>query len=127
MKRMNVTLLIVSVVVLVGGIVVPVLAAPKEGPCHEDAERLCKGVKQGGGRIQQCLKDHEAQLSDACKNRLHYAHTEGRERYAACESDAEKFCKGVRQGGGRRRNCLTQHQADLSPACKAELSAASGK
>ena len=35
--------------------------------CRPDVERLCKDVKPGGGRIRECLKAHQADLSDACK------------------------------------------------------------
>ncbi|MFO1058567.1 MAG: cysteine rich repeat-containing protein, partial [Dongiaceae bacterium] len=36
------------------------------GACAADAEKLCKGVQPGGGRIQACLKQHSAELSPAC-------------------------------------------------------------
>ena len=35
--------------------------------CAADAQRLCAGVPQGGGRILVCLKQHQAQVSDGCK------------------------------------------------------------
>ena len=35
--------------------------------CRADAERLCKEVKPGEGRIRDCLKAHAAELSDGCK------------------------------------------------------------
>jgi hypothetical protein len=34
--------------------------------CKGDAEKFCKGVAAGKGRIISCLKSHEAELSDAC-------------------------------------------------------------
>jgi hypothetical protein len=36
--------------------------------CEDDAKKFCAGVQPGGGRIAQCLKQHEADLSDACRN-----------------------------------------------------------
>jgi hypothetical protein len=41
--------------------------AGKDNPCKADVARLCPNVEPGGGRIIRCLKDHEADLSDACK------------------------------------------------------------
>jgi hypothetical protein len=38
--------------------------------CKDDATKLCKGVKQGGGKIVQCLKQHEDELSAACKEKM---------------------------------------------------------
>jgi len=35
--------------------------------CAQDAQRLCAGVQQGGGRIVACLKEHRDALSDGCK------------------------------------------------------------
>jgi len=35
--------------------------------CKDDAQKLCKDEKRGGGRIMQCLKQHEGELSPACK------------------------------------------------------------
>ena len=38
--------------------------------CEEDAKKLCKDTKPGGGRIMQCLKQHEGELSPACKEHM---------------------------------------------------------
>jgi Cysteine rich repeat len=36
--------------------------------CKADVEKLCPGVKPGGGAIISCLKQHESQVSPACKD-----------------------------------------------------------
>jgi hypothetical protein len=38
--------------------------------CTGDAERLCKDVTPGGGRMAGCLQAHKAELSAACKDAL---------------------------------------------------------
>ncbi len=38
--------------------------------CKEDASKLCADVKRGGGRIVQCLKQHEGELSSSCKDEM---------------------------------------------------------
>jgi hypothetical protein len=35
--------------------------------CHEDIARLCQEVKPGGGRIRECLRAHQDQVSEGCK------------------------------------------------------------
>jgi len=105
------------------GIAVLVMApasSAAEHPCKEDAERLCKGVEPGEGRILQCLKQHEAELSAACKQKRDSFRERMQEIRAACEEDAKRFCAGVQPGGGRIARCLQQHQADLSEACRGE-------
>jgi hypothetical protein len=43
----------------------------------------------------------------------------------ACESDVEKFCKGLERGP-KVATCLDQHEAELEPACKAARAAPKG-
>ena len=38
--------------------------------CLADYQKLCQGVLPGGGRVLQCLKQHDAQLSPGCKSAL---------------------------------------------------------
>jgi hypothetical protein len=35
--------------------------------CKGDAEKFCKGIRPGQGRILACLKSHQAELAPACK------------------------------------------------------------
>lgn len=37
----------------------------------------------------------------------------------ACQADFQKFCADVQPGGGARMQCMRQHAAELSDACKA--------
>jgi hypothetical protein len=38
--------------------------------CKADAERLCGGVRPGGGRMLGCLKAHENDLTVGCAKEL---------------------------------------------------------
>ena len=38
--------------------------------CKDDAAKVCKGVEPGKGRILRCLKQHESELSPACKEHV---------------------------------------------------------
>ncbi|MFL5285017.1 MAG: cysteine rich repeat-containing protein [Rhodopila sp.] len=38
--------------------------------CKADTERLCSDVRPGGGRLEQCLKAHENDISVGCAKEL---------------------------------------------------------
>jgi len=38
--------------------------------CRADAEKFCKGVKPGEGRILRCLEPHRAELSPGCASEI---------------------------------------------------------
>jgi Cysteine rich repeat len=44
--------------------------------CRADVDRFCKDVKPGAGRIRECLKTHQADLSEGCRTAI----KEARER-----------------------------------------------
>jgi hypothetical protein len=35
--------------------------------CEADAKRMCADIKPGGGRLLQCLHEHEADLTPVCR------------------------------------------------------------
>ena len=41
--------------------------------CAADADRFCKDAKAGHGHVRECLKAHEADLSDGCRAALQEA------------------------------------------------------
>jgi hypothetical protein len=41
----------------------------------------------------------------------------------ACQADFEKFCPGVKPGGGRVVECLSKHLDQLTPQCKTVVEA----
>ena len=93
-----------------------------ENPCKTDIKRLCGDVKPGKGRIQECLKAHENEISPECKQ---WVATKGEEIKSkleevqkACSGDVEKLCKGVKPGQGRILQCLKAHKDEVSPECK---------
>ena len=40
------------------------------GACRADIEQLCASVQPGGGRIVQCLREHQDRVSPDCKSAL---------------------------------------------------------
>jgi hypothetical protein len=95
----------------------PVLSAGSgKGPCAQDAAKYCKDVKPGEGRVAACLKEHESDLSQACRDRkaLKQKGRQGRRgggKGAVCAREyGQGFSSGFKsgfkmrsgQGGGRR-------------------------
>jgi Cysteine rich repeat len=93
----------------------------RDGPCAADAKKFCSNVKPGQGRVYNCMKEHQAELSPACQARIKEAAERLESLAKACKADAEKYCKGVRRGGGRILSCLKGRESDLAPACAAEF------
>jgi len=89
------------------------LLAQSAHPCVADAEKLCPGVKPGQGRVAQCLKSHQTEMSDACKQHI----AEFREEAKSCQADVEKLCPGAK-AGRERHECMRAHQDQVSPECK---------
>jgi Cysteine rich repeat len=92
------------------------------GPCAGDVEKFCKGVEMGGGRVAKCLKEHESELSAACKERTLAIRERTKEIHQACEDDVTKFCKDVQPGRFQIKKCLKEHESDLSPDCREKMS-----
>ncbi len=115
---------------IVSGLVwsTPVLAAQtkahRTSACTADEQQFCPDAKTAKERTQ-CLKDHEADLSQACKDLRARAanaraHTKMVTMKEVCKSDAETLCKDVKAGRAMTQ-CLRSHETDLSAACKDAL------
>jgi hypothetical protein len=51
---------------LIIALLVPTAAFAK-GECKEDKQKFCKDTIKAKGDVGACLKQHEAELSEACK------------------------------------------------------------
>ena len=91
-------------------------AAGKGETCRAEVDKLCQGVQPGEGRLVKCLKEHDADLSDACRAYINLI-----SQYMACMDDSVRLCPGMEPGGGRSMQCLRTHMTDLSTECKLEL------
>ncbi len=97
------------------------------GTCKADAEKLCKDVQPGDGRMARCLKQHEGSVSPACKNAMLQARQKMQALREACRSDAKQYCRGVKPGHGRMLTCLKQNEGKLSEGCRAAMQGAHGE
>jgi len=88
--------------------------------CLPEARKFCEKVPAGEARILRCLKEHEDDLSPACRSAargLEDLFGKGH----PCQGDQERFCGDVVPGEGRVMNCMAEHRPDLSDGCNAFL------
>jgi hypothetical protein len=98
-----------------------------KGACKADVQKLCADVQPGEGRIIECLKTHQAELSPQCSTNMKAAQQAIKQVSDACEPDIEKYCFDAPVGKGGVASCLKKHQADLSAACKDAVAKAKPK
>jgi hypothetical protein len=91
--------------------------APKGNPCKEDVKKLCPEASSFADRMK-CMHEHEADLSEACKQAQEQAKQHLNKAREACQSDIAKYCQDVKAGEGRIVACLKGHVDDLTPSCK---------
>lgn len=110
---------------------IPTVALPAEPaaqkPCADEIEKFCGDVRPGEGRIVQCLRDHDSELSSFCREKVKAVVREQEEAKQACAKDISKFCAGVTPGGGRLLKCLKPHVKELAPECREKFIKFSGK
>ena len=94
--------------------------------CAADVKKFCPNVPPGQGRVMRCLKEHESELSAACRAEAGGLRDLTR-RKSPCYADQEKFCADVVPGEGRILDCLYAHRAELSSRCKPVVENAKGR
>lgn len=102
-------------------------AGAQQGPCKDDVAKLCKDVQPGEGRILECLKSHEAEVSPKCAAHIKEVKQQLKQVSDACEKDMERFCWETPIGKGGIASCLKKHSAELSPDCKTAMEKAKPK
>jgi hypothetical protein len=128
---------ILTGVLLISGVVFTVEAfAADQNPCSEDLAKFCSDLQPGRRAMMECLEQHEAQLSDACKAyeaKMEKPRMESREVVnqqmrvrTVCREDTIKFCSAEASGGGGIGTCLSEHTSELSAPCKDAIEAARG-
>ena len=112
------------VVVGVSGVVSPNGVRGEELPCTAEIRSFCADVQPGQGRIIQCLRQHEAQLSPACMKRIDDLLVTADTPWGrACRDDWAAFCYHPRASTERQEmlQCLQANRAKVSAGCKKAL------
>jgi hypothetical protein len=111
---------IASIAIACFGIVVIAAVALAAAPCAEDTQKFCADISPGDGRMLECLRKHQAELSETCRNQQKIMQREVR-ALTACRPDLSRLCSDVTPGGGRIWKCLQAHEGQLSSGCKARF------
>jgi OmpA-OmpF porin, OOP family len=92
--------------------------------CSKEVNSFCAQVPMGGGRVMNCLFDHESQLSSGCKQAIGQGESTieaalGDANFfgANCASDMQRLCPGVVAGGGRLLACLMDNINNTELRC----------
>lgn len=108
----------------------PAAAEKGKGPCAADSAKFCKDVKPGEGRVMACLKEHEQELSQACRDRKALSAEKrgkkrgGKEGGACTGAYGKGFSSGfksgfkMRGGAGARDGKSKACAADREKFCK---------
>ena len=89
-----------------------------DSACLADAERYCKGIPYGEGRVLTCLQTRWSELSSACQQDIQQVQNRANEVTSACSPDVWQYCRGVVPGGDRVRVCLYSRWDQLSTTCR---------
>ncbi len=96
---------------------VPPAGHAQDDPCSQERAQFCPSVEPGEGRVGRCLREHEADLGQACLAKLKELEARVSAFAKVCEADAKRFCSAAQAGGGRVGQCLAEHRAELSADC----------
>ena len=100
-----------------------------EGPCIDDAARLCGDAGPTRVGTMRCLKARAEDLSEGCRALVAEPQQRREEAGEACGDDAVRLCPDVQPGRHNTGmlNCLRGNASSLSEACRNALDALPGK
>jgi hypothetical protein len=98
----------------------PQALADAQAACASDVQSLCSGVQPGGGRIIACLKQHQAQVSDRCKQAITNAMQQSRGSAAPAASPAAAPAASPAPAATEPAHTGTTTSAPSSPAVHTE-------
>ena len=119
MRRFPSVLRMAALTVLATCFAGPAFSQGAQQACAADIQSYCAGVQHGDGKIAQCLRSHNAQLSPGCQKGMATASSLMKEVVQACEDDVHRYCAGA--APGTARECLRTNFRSLSFGCKREL------
>ncbi len=109
--------------ILSAAVALPLLAEDRKGPkgpCFEEVETICEGIKPGDGRLRECIKENKDKFSPECQAKMKKHHEMMMKVREACQADKAKLCPDAEPGKGLRA-CFKENKDKLSNTCKAAM------
>ncbi len=88
--------------------------------CVDDAAKLCKRIKPGGGRVLECLTKKDKVLGAECRTAIKPMRNSVVAWRHTCGRDIDKYC-GDAPHGARVVACLRKNVSQLSSRCKVKF------
>ncbi len=81
-----------------------------KNPCKEDKAKFCKDAKAAGKKVKDCLKEHIAEVTPACKEQL--------EKPKEPKTDKEKAERKIKKEGAKKDEAKPTEEkpAETKPA-----------
>jgi hypothetical protein len=79
-----------------------------KNPCKDDKAKFCKDAKAAGKKVNDCLKEHIAEVSAACKEQL--------EKPKEAKTDQEKAERKIKNKDKDRPKAEGEKPAETKPA-----------
>jgi FtsZ-interacting cell division protein ZipA len=81
-----------------------------KNPCKEDKAKFCKDAKAAGKKVNDCLKEHIAEVTPACKEQL--------EKPKEPKTDKEKAERKIKKEGAKKDEAkpTVEKPAETKPA-----------
>ena len=100
----------------------PQLACAQEShPCKADREKFCAGIQPGDGKLGECMKQHEAELSPECTAERKERQEMRKNVRMNCTAEIGKFCADGEKGQGGVMKCQGSHASELGQTCADSL------
>ncbi len=90
-------------------------------PCDADVEKYCGDIQPGMGALGNCMQSQSQNFTAQCREWIQKTDAALRRLAADCSYDAREFCRDVKPGFGRLRNCLNANADKISPSCREAL------
>lgn len=118
MNKLLTLALALAVLTTFRGLATSAHANETQDVCATDTKTYCPNVPHANDALIYCLFKKQDQLTATCRDKVTKVYANIHARREECRPDAERFCPGIKHGGGRINACLKEHLRELSQTCR---------